>query len=498
MRIRLAAAAAFVSASLAAPNGSALAGEKDGAVLRPDPSRAAPAPIGFPAAPYTIASKALGEERRLLIATPPSFAATARAYPVILVLDGEVRFPSAVSSIAFLAEAGHVPEAIVVGIENTERERDFTPPGLEVPGMAGMDGGDRFLDFVEKELLPELARGFRASGLSILVGHSHGGVIAAYAAATRGAAFPFVLALDTPMHLDSEWLPGRLAAAAREKPSPPRRLVFLEARFGWRDAAWDAFREAAPGSWRLHREKVAKESHETMAHVGLYLGLRQLFEDYSMNGAGDETPGAALDRYERLMPLLGGAPPPQRFLLRAAGELADLSDAARARRTLELLDSSYGDGAAPAALRVRVEGAEKRPPPAETVESLLAIPFPSPVEMRPFLGTWVGETWAEGEERRNSFTLVLREAGGAVEGEVVMKPAPGTDLRMAVQCLTLVEGGLHFGYRNGMNPRGILMYEGALDGDGVLSGRMRLRGIEFKWPEGMTPPRIRFAIRRDA
>ena len=60
--------------------------------------------------------------------------------------------------------------------------------------------------------------------------------------------------------------------------------------------------------------------------------------------------------------------------------------------------------------------------------------------------------------------------------------------------LEIVGSGLHFGYRNGMNPRGILMHEGALAEDGVLRGAMRLRGIEFKWPAGAKPPRVRFEL----
>src|SRR5581483_10032384 len=102
-------------------------------------------------------------------------------------------------------------EAVIVGIENTEdpdgRVRDLTPPGLSVSGSSLDEAGDRFLDFVEQELLPALDARFRTTAPRVLVGHSSGGILATYAAATRDS-FRLVLALDGPTHLGNDWLVG--------------------------------------------------------------------------------------------------------------------------------------------------------------------------------------------------------------------------------------------------------------------------------------------------
>ena len=105
---------------------------------------------------FTIASKILGETRHIGVAFPASYprsAATIR-YPVAIVFDGESQLAPAATVSAALADNGQIPEMVVVAIENTNRLRDLTPPGLSVSGSSTHEGGDRFLDFIERELLP--------------------------------------------------------------------------------------------------------------------------------------------------------------------------------------------------------------------------------------------------------------------------------------------------------------------------------------------------------
>ncbi len=184
---------------------------------------------------FEIASAILGETRRVFVALPESFAASApsRRYPVIVVTDGEGRSAASVVIAATeLSRSGLIPETIVAGIENlgpmAGRVRDLTPPGLSVSGSSLHEGGDRFLDFIERELLPAIDRQFRGAPPRVLVGHSSGGILATYAAATRDA-FRLVVALDTPAHLGGNWLGARLMARAASNPAPLRLRGLLRA-----------------------------------------------------------------------------------------------------------------------------------------------------------------------------------------------------------------------------------------------------------------------------
>lgn len=77
---------------------------------------------------HTITSKALGEERTILVRVPPAYERTGQRFPVVLMLDAHApqngMMASIIESQAF---AGTMPEMILVGIQNTNRTRDLTP-----------------------------------------------------------------------------------------------------------------------------------------------------------------------------------------------------------------------------------------------------------------------------------------------------------------------------------------------------------------------------------
>src|SRR6187455_3366408 len=174
----------------------------DAPILEPDTGRTTRASLGTEGLAYRIESKILRETRTINIALPRSFADTGpeRRYPVMVVLDGEADLPEAAAVASKLSAAGQIPEMLLVAVENTDRLRDLTPPGLSVSGSSTHEGGERFLDFIEQELLPAVDSQFRGAAPRTLIGHSSGGILATYAAATS-SGWRSVVALDTPVHL---------------------------------------------------------------------------------------------------------------------------------------------------------------------------------------------------------------------------------------------------------------------------------------------------------
>ncbi|UCC43715.1 MAG: hypothetical protein JSU65_11390, partial [Candidatus Zixiibacteriota bacterium] len=87
----------------------------------------------------TFYSEVLGEERTMLIALPKGYHDVKEGYPVLYVLDGEFFFYQAHSAVQFLSECTYirtppVPQMIVVGIVNVDRNRDYTPNHTPVQG----------------------------------------------------------------------------------------------------------------------------------------------------------------------------------------------------------------------------------------------------------------------------------------------------------------------------------------------------------------------------
>lgn len=452
----------------------------------------------------TIESRILGRTREAFVSLPASWSSTTRTYPVIVTLDGEASFTTTTSIASTLARLGHVPEAIVVAIPNVsydprDRVRDMTPRGLSVSGSSLNEGGDDFLDFIEHELLPEVDRRFRGGAPRMLVGHSSGGVIATWAAATRADRWPVVVSIDAPIHLQDGWLADRLIESARSSGDGMLRYVSLETRFGWPDERWAELEAAAPEAWLLKREHLEGESHESMFFLSVYQGLKHAFADYSIVGAPFFPQGTAMgvfDHFARIEEAFGVAlPPSRRVLARLVEDLLIEGRVEPARRALGWLADGYGAGAPElAGLRAQVEEIAARPPLTETVEDLMAAPWPTPEEIAAYVGVWSGEMFG-GPQPRTAIDLHIVVEEGRVLAWTAFPDAPPAYRRREVEYLKVLPDGLEFGNMNGMRPAGMIVYTGARSGD-TMEGTQGFRGIMLPLPGGHMPPTLNFRLAR--
>jgi predicted methyltransferase len=464
-----------------------------------EPERAVPVSRGSNAQGFQIASAILKQTRRINIVLPASHAqsASSRRYPLILLLDGEANLPRIAPVCDELSRNGLIPESILVAIENIDpfrgRVHDLTPPGLSVSGSSRNEGGDRFLDFIEKELLPAVDRQLRGGAPRTFIGHSSGGILVTYAAATR-TTWRAVVAIDTPTHLDDGWLAKKLIERAKAA-TMPLRYVSLEARFGWTNETWKTLLAAAPATWKLHREQFKpKESHESMVMLSMYLGLREVFSDYSLLAAPVAPTTSILPHYANVGAALGATViPPRKLMQTVIEDLLMEGRGAAAREAYNTLVAGYGAPPDSAKLLAQITGVERQPPPTETVEGLLATPFATPDEARALIGEWVGDEWMNPDEPRTGKNkLRIRVVDGRVVGETVFA---GGELVTRWEYLKIAPAGVAYGYMNGMRPRGVLLYEGKLDGD-TFSGQMRMGGVNFKRPAGMPLDPVRFSYKR--
>jgi hypothetical protein len=457
---------------------------------------------GGSAQSFEIVSAIMKEPRKVLIVLPASYAQSApgRRYPVTVVLDGELLLAPVAAVSDELSRNGQIPESVIVAIENAgatdrlsaddKRVYDLTPPGLSVSGSGLNEGGDRFLDFIDREVLPAVDRQFRTAAPRTLIGVSSGAILATYAAATR-PTYCAVVSLDAPINLGSGWLAQKLTARAAAG-GKPVRYASLEAKFGWPESAWNSLVATAPGSWRLYREKLPMEGHETVSMLGAYLGLRQLFADYSRFSPPAGPTTSILPYYTTVSASLG-APvlPPKRVLEDVLDDLLGEGRGALARAAHDMLVFGYGPPANDAALAARITEVERRPP-AETVESLLATPFPSPDEARAFIGEWVGDVSMRPDAPHTGSTILrLRVVDGRVIGETVLRGEAGEERAMRWDYLKITAAGMTWGRLNDMRPRGVMLFAGKLEGD-TLSGQAQFGGISLENP----PPPLYFSFKR--
>jgi hypothetical protein len=135
--------------------------------------------------PFTIgfeksaSSKILVEERKVWIHIPSSNGGNKNTgegrYPVIYLLDGDANFNNIVSITEFMSNAGLCPPIIVVGVLHPSRMQDLTfGTDEETPGIVGK--GEKFILYLEKELMPYIESNYPTAPYKIFIGHSVGGL----------------------------------------------------------------------------------------------------------------------------------------------------------------------------------------------------------------------------------------------------------------------------------------------------------------------------------
>lgn len=252
-------------------------------------SSSAFAQYGGPAK-LTIKSKVLGEDRVILVRTPPGYEANKLAYPVLYMTDGDAHIAHTASTIEFLARNGRMSEMILVGITNTDRTRDLTPTKATGPNAAQFPtagGADNFLKFIETEVIPEIEKRYRVQPYRVLAGHSFGGLFAVHALITRPELFNSYVAVSPSL----QWGDDATLKRAEEFFKTPRELhatlfTSLGNEPGDIGKAFEQFKQLLAKNqlkgFEWEAQQMTDEDHGSVVLRSHYFGLRKVYEGWLM------------------------------------------------------------------------------------------------------------------------------------------------------------------------------------------------------------------------
>lgn len=244
---------------------------------------------------HTIAiqSKTLDETRDIFIHLPKDYESTDKRYPVLYVLDGEWIFTFAVGAMEFLSGdvSGRMPEMIVVGIPNTNRERDL------------YEQSEPFSKFIEEELIPSVDSKYRTLPHRVLYGWSSGAAFCLRTFVTKPELFNNYIASGTGISQQTydiwkqtlskkSFRNKRLFANTEEV--PPLRVEGFKRLIN--------LLETTPLDGLKWKCTIMEgENHSAVLAKGLYAGLEFLYSDWmlpidvAVGGAG-----AVRDYYKKL------------------------------------------------------------------------------------------------------------------------------------------------------------------------------------------------------
>ncbi|MET0394594.1 MAG: alpha/beta hydrolase-fold protein [Chitinophagaceae bacterium] len=192
-------------------------------------------PVSIPGSESrTIRSAIVGQDYVLQIRLPASYAAGAKQYPVVYLMDSQWDFPLLTSLYGEQYYDGFIPELIIVGVTwgganpnpDSLRARDYTPTREDRLPQSG--GAATFLSFMKNELFPYVESHYRADKNDrALMGCSLGGLFTLFALFTEPGLFQRYVAASPAFGWDREAIYRYEEAYFKSKPAAPARLCMI-------------------------------------------------------------------------------------------------------------------------------------------------------------------------------------------------------------------------------------------------------------------------------
>ena len=249
----------------------------------PAASAASPLTVGET---FTIASRVLGEVRRINVYAPPgALRPGAPPLPVLYMPDGGLGedFLHVAGLVQVSTGNGTMRPVLLVGIENTERRRDLTGPTSQPADRriaARVGGSAAFRAFLRDELLPTIAARYATTSERAIVGESLAGLFVVETLLEEPTLFDRYVALDPSLW----WDDGRLVRTAAERlraGAGPARALFLASSSepviaAATRALADVLQDAAIPGLRWDYRPMPDESHATIYHPAALRAFRRL------------------------------------------------------------------------------------------------------------------------------------------------------------------------------------------------------------------------------
>jgi predicted alpha/beta superfamily hydrolase len=291
---------------------------------------------------YEIDSVELKEKREFLVHVPLSYKNSSLKYPVVYMLDGHTPHSEMMAGIiANQSVSGKIPELILVSIRNIDRTRDMTPTPVGPQNVGG--GVEKFLDYIQKEVMPVVENKYRVQPYRIFAGHSLAGLTVVHTLIYRSAMFDSYIAASPYLHWDKEITVNE----AKKKIAGTKldKTIYLglgdEPEY---QSGWNGFQKALKNVKDLDYrfEEFPDDNHWSAVLPTYQKGLRMIFKDWEPSGA--LTADRLGAHYRRLSKRFGYTVlPPERYMNAAGYALMRQENLTDALRVFKDNVSNYPD-----------------------------------------------------------------------------------------------------------------------------------------------------------
>jgi len=155
---------------------------------------------------FSILSSINGGNYNIKVGLPDNYDPATKNYAAIYILDGEENFDYVAEKCKSISNDYGTPNVLVVSIGyGFDRAFDYTP----TKASEGGGGAEKFMEFIKTELIPKMEQEFAADtsrNSRIILGHSFGGLLTAYAFTNYNNVFGNYIMLSPSIWYDNEIL----------------------------------------------------------------------------------------------------------------------------------------------------------------------------------------------------------------------------------------------------------------------------------------------------
>ncbi|MCL1664612.1 alpha/beta hydrolase-fold protein [Elizabethkingia ursingii] len=242
-------------------------------------------------------SDILKEDRNINIYLPEEFNPTdATKYPVIYILDGGVEedFFHIAGIVRYNTQpwVERFPRSIVVGIENTNRRRDFTyavpdlnfleKEGFKKESFPQYGGSEKYISFLKNELQPYIEKKYKANNNRTIIGESLAGLMSTEILLKEPEMFNQYIIISPSMWWGGEKLLKEADSLLKSKLKTTKN-VYIGAPNKEEDVRMYNEAEALYKILKSNKnitvsfDYMPDELHSTAIHQGVYNGFKKLY-----------------------------------------------------------------------------------------------------------------------------------------------------------------------------------------------------------------------------
>jgi len=248
----------------------------------------------------TIHSDVLGENRKILIRLPKDYEKNKKKYPVLYICDAEFFFHQTISAVQYLSECEfirnhQIPQMIIVGIINVDRNRDYTPTYAPVQGQSRFPTSGKakeFLKFLKAELFPFIEEKYKAHPYRILSGWSLGGLFTVHTFLEHPELFSAYIAISPSLWWDNQMIIKKTDSMIKEKTISRKPLVVTlgsSEGSGMKGPVKNMFANKMNNRSNMDLSfsfvEIPQENHAYVPLKAIYEGLKILYQDWVMPAA---------------------------------------------------------------------------------------------------------------------------------------------------------------------------------------------------------------------